>query len=243
MQLGVLLTAYNCEETLEACLEPWRGHRVAAVSIPFKEYGVEKNNEATLKILKNHCEFIAREPKFVEESVARNLALSHLKAQKLDSFIILDGDEIYSKEDISKLESFVESQSDICWFSVNLKNYVFTEETWIDGFCPPRVFRFNYGGLMLDSFYWDNDIYYKDISNRNHNYKNISNIAIPKRICYPKHLTWLNNEKSKEKVRYQEKHFGQCSYRWNEESNQLEFNTQYYSSLNLPVPALHKDLR
>lgn len=243
MKFGILLTAYACEDTLRRCLEPWIKLQfpISAVSVPFEEYkDVEQNNEATTEILIEEGLGIF-EPKFIKEHEARNLALSKLLESNVDYIWLLDGDEIYTEEQIKRIIEFVEAHEDICWFSIPFKNFVFDENQYVEGFCPPRIFHTNYQNCKLLKAYWDNDFLYS-YKDSEISYKQLSTLSIPKKISNIKHLTWLNNERSKKKVEYQMKHFkGVCSYAWNKAENKLEFNQDYYFSRSLLPPKIIRD--
>lgn len=244
-KIGILLTAFNCEDTLEECLKNWKNRDdcvIRAVSVPFEEYkDLEGDNSATLDILKKENIDTITEPKYIKEADARNLALKKLLSEGVSYIMILDGDEVYSKDDIDNLFKFVYYQDEICWFSINLKNYVFDNNHYIDNFCPPRVFKVRYYNLLLSHFYFDNDLVYLE-NQTPIKYKELSTLAVPKRFCYPKHYTWLNNDRSRKKIEYQNKHFnGICSYVWNAEKKCVEFNSDFYSKYGMKTPEIKLD--
>ena len=168
------------------------------------------------------------------ESQARNQCLEYLLHSDVDLIWLLDGDEFYSVDQIREIIYFVEKRmtETNSYFSINFKNHVFDGVEWVDGFCPPRIFfKKIHGGI--DQFYWDNDITYLDGTN----YKVLNEIKIPRETAHIRHMTWLH-ENGKEKYEYQVKHFGQCSYKWNYETEKLEFDLDYYEKHSLPVPEL-----
>lgn len=237
MKLGIVFCAYNEKEyvleSVNAFIEAKKRHNIviADVSIPFKEYNKTEYSileDGTVKIIidlanQGLIDKVFIEPKFILESEVRNLALEYLKEQKCDYIFIVDADELYSQEDIDKIVNFIKFNNLIDCFKINFKNYIFDGNEWIDGFCPFRIFRTLASGGIKE-FYWDNDVIFH--SGKKH--EELSTIIIPKNISHIKHMTWVNN-KGKRKVEYQMKHFGLCSYKWNEKKQTLEFNEEYYN--------------
>lgn len=249
--IGVLLCSYNCADTLEACLVPWLelkkelGLVISAVSVPFKEYRdfditIDNTRELLDGYLARHdIDFLTTEPQFIDEAAARTLALRPLLSSGVDLIFILDADEVWTIKEICATLDFI-NQVDATWYAVNYKNLTFSESSYIEGFCPPRIFRVTYGGLRLDRFYFDNDILYAD-NGHEVDYKNLPKGIVPKFRAFPKHFSWVG-EKTKQKVEYQLKHFGGlCSYRWNDITNSLEFDPSYFQKIGKPIPKLHKD--
>jgi hypothetical protein len=256
MKIGVLLCAFQCEEHLDGVLKPWMEAQInndiviSSVSVMFSEYAdmqFNQDNTATKEKLvsysgqkqgiKYHYFGVGSQ----SEAKARNLALEPLKNENCDVIWLLDGDEYYTLEEINKIIGFVKQQKFVNWFGINFKNFVFDGTVWVDGFCPPRIFRTEIGKYYkLDEFYWDNDIHYKSQSGDGLiSYKELASFNIPKGFAHIKHLTWLNNEKTKRKVEYQIKHFGHCSYRWNKEKNILEFDPDFHAKHRIPIPKLN----
>ena len=126
-------------------------------------------------------------------------------------------------------------------FKISLKNHVFDLDHYLEEpFCPPRIFKTNINNnLFLEGFYWDNDMCYKTKEDNNSlvSYEAIEELEIiPKEVAYIPHYTWLNDKIGKRKVEYQHKHFGHCSYKWNEEKECIEFDESFYKNQNLPIP-------
>lgn len=253
MSRGVLLAAFNCADTLDDCLKPWLevkeelGLVISAVSVPFAEYReiggpVDCTREKLDSYLASGCiDFLTTEPQFVAEAVARDLALRPLLSSGVSDVTLLDGDELYSVKDIRGLYKFVDKVDDVCWLSVPLKNIVFDGQCWVDGFAPPRVFRTHYGNLTLEKCYYDNDFLYARDDGVEFDYKNLPKAVVAKAVCHPRHMTWLNSERSYRKVEYQRQHFGHCSYRRN--GNSIEFDPDYYAKVGQPMPEIRYDDR
>ena len=264
MKIGLLVCGYNCHNNLDDRMNSWfklskeNNITISFVSARFKEYeelNINQNNTKTTQKLLEYfhngkIQFLEIPDKSLLEHEARNLALSHLKYEKCDLIWLLDAsDEYYTEDNILKILEYIKRGDNFFyyWFSIPFKNYVFNEKTWISGFCPPRIFRCKFGDTThceLDKFYFDNDVQYKltgDCLNNVISYKSLPNKKIPDSFLLNgiKHLTWLDNEISHQKVLYQEKHFGVCSYKW--ENGHLKFNEEYYNRLNITIPDIKKD--
>lgn len=269
-KIGLLVTAFECENELDEVLKPWTEYRnlgkddiiISVVSAQFKAYHELKigfNNEKTIEKLQQlFCNYTSDyqnttiqylntpdEP--LEEWGARNLALKPLLDEGCDLIWLLDADEYYKMEEIEKIVNRIhgEDAKFYAWFKLNFKNYIFSGKEWIDGFCPPRIFRTQIQNYKLNRFFWDNDTIYKN-SELEIEYKNLPSKEIGRNIAYIKHLTWLNNERSRLKCLYHEKHFGPpkgigCSYKWDEKKNCLQFNENYYKMIGQSLPSVFSD--
>lgn len=245
LKFGIAGCFYGCSEYLPEVLKPWfklkdeLNFEITAVNCLFSEYsalGSKNEDHATREIISNHpfdYTFISPVPQI--EKAARNSVLSYLLYKRVDFVWILDGDEFYTEQEIRNIVSYVEKNKDKYWFSINFKNYILDGKKWIDGFKPPRIFS-NILPLKIDQFYLDNDIVYAG----NIDYKSLSTLDIPKEEAHVKHMTWLNKN-GKKKIEYQIKHFGSCSYKWNEEKQELEFDLDYHKKFNVPIPEIRED--
>jgi len=271
MRIGCLATGFDCSENIDKVLEAWNalkqdktfGHELvfSVVYGQFAEYAElfgkqeVKKPEWTEKYSDLIDYFTLCEPD--SEANHRNLALKPLLDQNCDVIWLLDiQDEFYTVKNIKDIIGYILMNSYYCWYSVSLKNYVFDDKTFLlDPFTPPRIFKTSYNGFKFKKFAFDNDPVYIDQnktdlpgvnydydSTRYISYKQFSNIVIPQNVCFCKHLTWLNNEKSKRKILYQNSHFrGICGYKWNDKENKLEFNELYYRSIGQFIPYLGYD--
>jgi len=245
MKIGFLLSAFNQEEFILDCLKdlvPFcrdNGHIISAVSVPFKEYkGKNIHYDDTTKILKRllkdgDIHSVVDEPKYISECKARSLGLSMIKEHDCDFLFLIDSDEIFSHEDLTKIQAYVESSEFIDWWSISYKNFV-GEGYLKEPFTPPRVFKIKTRNLTLSHFYFDNDIIYKDEHDLDINYKSLANKIIPESIAWVTHWTWLSTEKNKQKVQYQLEHFGHCSYKW--EDGQIKLNDDFFYKNNVAKP-------
>ena len=247
MKAGIIYCGYNTEEYVIDTLTPWVEAKdffdikIAAVSVPFEEYRtLNQQQDNTTNILKNFykkgaIDALFTEPKYIKENIARNLSLEYLLQYNPEFIMLVDSDEFYTKDEIQKIFKITQDNKNIACLEINLKNYIMDGKTWSDGFHAPRVFRNDiYDGIK--EFYWDNDLVYNNGYSHNHN-KGL----IPKEIVHVKHMTWLNNEKSKLKIQYHLNHFGGCSYKWNEEKNSLEIDWQYYDYMGYKRPTIYHE--
>ena len=250
MKIGVLLSAYNSENYIDRCLEPWFNLKkelditIGCNSGMYKEYinlGFKPKNKGTLRKLVNYdLDFlISTGPNaLLGENDSKNSVLYTLK-NLCDIVWIVDSDEFYTETDIKNIINHINQTPEFDWYSINFKNYTFTEKTFIDGFCPPRIFRTDRNG-GIDKFYFDNHILY----NNGDVFENKSNKSIPRNIAWVEHYSWLNKDsRSKEKIDYQNQRFGGgCAFKWNEECQSLEFVKEFYEKQNLDIPILHETI-
>jgi FkbM family methyltransferase len=249
-KIGVLLSAYNSEYYIDECLQPWMELKgeldisFACVSGMYKEYidfGFKSRNKGTLSKLVNYeLDFLIStggSKCLMDENGSKNMALNALK-NECDLVWILDSDEFYTKQQIKNILNYIDFTPEYDWYSVNLKNSTFEKHLWIDGFCPPRIFRTDRND-GLSHFYFDNHIVYNNGDVFDHK----PNLNIPRNIAWVKHYSWLNSDtRSKEKVKYQELRFsGACSFKWND-SQKLYFSDDFYNSRGLEKPILHETI-
>jgi hypothetical protein len=252
MKIGIIYCAYNCKSFAEKSVEPFLIAKneniisaICAVSLPFFEYfEINQDKDDTTDFLLNlyknkKIDNIFTQPNYIQEHKARDLCLQYLKIIGCDTIWMVDGDEFYSTDNIKAIISFIEKKIEYVWYKINFKNYIFDGTKWIDGFCPPRIFRVQKDDFLLDKFYWDNDMTYKTNS-ESISYQNLKNLEIPKEIAHIKHMTWLHSN-SENKYKYQMKHFGDCGYKWNEEMKRIEINKAYYIKNKLEEPLIHED--
>lgn len=254
MRIGVLLCAYNCGETIRDCVKPWflakheiKEHEfiISAVSVPFAEYreiNKAEPDETTdfLDYMSMHgdIDYLVQDQLYISEAEARDMALSPLLPHS-DVVILVDGDEIYTLDQIRNIINFMVLDPWVSWFSFSLKNYVFNKNTYLlKPFTPPRAFRVKTGGYTINRFTWDNDIeYIHYVKGEQLSYRQLPTKIIPPSVAFIKHYTWLSNEKTRLKIEYQLKHFkGVCGYRWNSETNSVEFNPDHYQQIGESIP-------
>lgn len=260
MILGIIFCAYGMEkEMIEKSLNPWikynednkEGHKViiSVTSCSFLGFPSQNNTE-TLNCLDLYRErhlidsiFTSEEP--ISECEARNMPLKRLLELKVDVIVAWDSDEIVNNQEINYLISFLEQDknSKNYWHRIFYKNLTFNENTFVRGFNPARIFWRDKDLLYLVAYYDDNYVYYSDGWGKI-DCRKLENSSIPIENFEPFHFSWINNERSKNKVKYQIEHFGggnpnACSFKWNEIENKLEFNLDYYKQHNKEIPKLY----
>ncbi len=259
-KIGILFCAYQCEDLLSKSLTPWinlkqnknrnnHSFDICVVSVPFEgfDHG-ETPKDNTRGILgqaahNGEIDHVIVTDKPMKEVDARGLALKYLKEYSGSQIIwMVDSDEVYTEKDINNILNFVESNPFVTWFKVSLKNLVFDNNHYLEEpFTPPRIYRiFTSGGYIAEGFYDDNNIYYKrpfesslpdNISD-----KEFSSLTIPKTVAFVPHVSWLSNERSKRKIAYQISRGWKCSFEWDDQTNSLIFNEDYYRARGLAIP-------
>ncbi len=244
-KIGLLFTAYNCENYINSCLDPWiklkekHNIKIAANSGMFSDYkdlGFENKNQGTLDKLNQYKfdYFIKTDDQnLLDEDSSRNKCLNYLiNEQNCDLIWILDADEIYKELEIENIINYV-NKNDALYYSVNFKNYLFTKDYSSD-YLPPRIFWTNKNS-GIKKFHFDNHITYNDNS--------VSEVfphhEIPKDVAYVDHYSWLaEDSRTKEKIIYQNKRFAgeenaKCAFVWDNNYNCLLFNEYFYQKRNL----------
>lgn len=270
MKIGVIFCAYGNPDYVEPCLAPWIKLKekydivIAAVHGQFKEYheaGIEDDDSITidklcrlkldneissLYIQNSKARLSSGPAEFIYETEAeiRDKGLQYLLKENCDIIWLLDLDEFYTEEQIENTIKYIDEGENkyFSWFKIPMKNYILDGKQWIDGFCPSRIFKVQSIRYKLNKFYWDNDLEYLDDYDNIVDYKKLPNKSVPKNIINLgiKHMTWLHSN-GKNKVLYQLKHFGSCSYKWNEEKQELGFDLDFYSKNHMDLPIIYKD--
>jgi len=251
MKIGVILIAYNTSKYVDECLSSWMKLKskyditIGCVNGMFKEYvklGINsEKNKLTLKNLINYdIDYLisTSETILVDEIFSRNIILNLIK-KETDIVWILDCDEFYTECDIENILNYISSTPEVDWYSINFKNYIFTNKLFISGFCPPRIFRTDRNG-GINEFYFDNHINYNDGTDLT---KHL-NYSIPRNIAWVKHYSWLSDDpRSKDKISYQNYRFSNgCNFKWNYELNCLQYDEEYFVKVNEEKPVLTEEI-
>lgn len=239
MKIGLIVVGRNMEEYFGACLAPWlraRGGRlldhefmIAGVCVPFMGFPEQEDDGTGERFeelyRKGDIDLILHQNGAMPETEARGRALNNLVAHHCDLVIQVDLDELWTYKEIERVLRFVEGEPLVAWFKVCYKNLVFTEDQWLkDPFTPARIFRTKVGGYKAHSFYADNNILYGGTITRDlKRDEDFSHLTIPMHVAHVKHLTWLQDNRSKLKVEYQTARGWQCSFAW-DEAKGLIFN-------------------
>ncbi len=252
MKIGLLCNFYGFPQYTERCLKAWKNidevYKVAVSSYQYKDYvdcGWNFDDTETPKqLLSDHRGFIDYIciGKDANDSYSRNAPLQHLLANNVDFVWLLDQDEFYSEEDIRGAINYIKNSEKVPTYKINFKNFVFSEDQYVDDFNPPRIFCANVNGQKtLSHFFYENDVMY-NIDNKFIEYKELPISSIPKEDCHPDHFSWVGSpEFLQAKVRYQLKRYnGICSYKWDYSNNCLAFNEDFFSKFNQEKPIIKK---
>jgi len=253
MKIGIVLTAYNVDDYISQCLRPWLELKkdynllISCNSGMFKDYhqlGFKEKNENTTSILVNSkLDFLVTTngENSLDEDYSRNLCLSFLNRNNCDIIWVVDGDEIYSKNEIKNILDFIIKNPEHSSYSIEFKNYTFHYPYFTKGFRKPVIYRTNFND-GISHFTFDTYIQYNDGTH-------IDNILkccpIPKSICFTNHFSWLESDtRTLEKIKYQNiRYFGEehsrCAYMI--KNHELKFNNKFFTDRGMEIPILYKE--
>lgn len=250
MKIGIIFTAYNMASFVERSLSPWIHARhckmdgneyvISASSCPFSGFPSQRIDD-TSEILhgmhsRHEIDYLLLGNDEKPETDSRTFSLKLLLSRECDVVMQVDADEIYTTEQISGIFKFVSDNPDMCWFSGCLKNYVFNEKTYLaEPFRPPRIHRTKFLAFSALSFYDDNNIEYTNGYPRPIKDVVFCNNIIPQSVAWTDHFTWLDNERSRQKVEYQKARGWECSFDWDYSSGHLKWNDKFLAK-NGSVP-------
>lgn len=263
-KFGLIFCAYGIPEYVENSISPWIKLKdklnitITACHGLFKEsfengvidddfatqsklIELKKEGKIDYLYLQNKYDNLNDGPKYETEAKIRDYCLQYLLENNVDYVILWDLDEFTTEQEIENLINYIQKPENKFYYSFNIeyKNLVFTESQYIEGFTPPRVFKVDAGPYRIKEIYWDNDVsYIGKAAGDVQSYKNFAAKVVPKQVIFPLHKSWLSNERSLIKKNYQTKHFGACSYKWNHDKNELEFDLDFYKKHNIPVPTV-----
>lgn len=263
MKIGIIAQGKNCADVLDEVLKPWielfqeLDIHICLVTSTFKE--MEKigepieNIDGTWNLMESYASRFhknisaVRFENYTTEAESRERARQVLMAKDIDVDLIwlLDlSDEFYTKEQILNILKFVKSESFCAWFGISFKNYIFDKKTYLKKpFTPPRIWRTQLDEYKLSECIYDNDFSYKTGDGSEISDKRLPNYIIPHSYAWIKHYTWLNDERSRKKVMYQNHHFSHgagCFLDWVDD--QLVWNKSYFEKTKEPVPEVIKEL-
>lgn len=255
MNIAVGLVGYECAEHLKNALAPWlelkkRGHNIfislvhgifpETYSLGYPVLSTDGSHilmeELKLNGEVDHVQ-ICVDPLY--EYQLRNLNVEAAKAsgQNFYYFWLLDHDEKYTIEEIEAAYKFAEEQEHkgFEWFKINFQNYVIKKGCWVDDFSAPRIWNFS----ILDKFYYDNEVLFTNGEKASEN----NGTLIPKEIgVFPRHDSWLGSKSYlQRKIMFQRVHYSACSYKWNNSTDSLDFDYNYYFTTGKEIPILHYD--
>jgi len=256
VKIGVSGLGYQCGEHLNEVLQPWFDLKISPthevlISVAhgiFPElYAISQRDpeppDGSIASLQEYLAdgrldalFVSPEPKY--EWDLRTCTLPVLVERQIDLLWLLDlQDEIYSVREILSIIDFVESHQGMIWFRVNFKNYAFAPNCYVEDFVVPRIWRARKPSTIR-CFHYDNSITYEDGQKQ----ESLPHCTIPRNLAFPRHLSWVGTPQYlKRKIRFQNIHYGICSYKWDEERNCLQFNEDYYLRFKKQKPEVHRE--
>ena len=266
IKLGIIYTSYGMPEYIVKSLLPWIKARreydikIAGLNAQFKEYHemgiVDNDTDSEYKLMiaynKNlidHLEIQRIDEgmdnvKYETETQIRNRGLQFLLKQDCTHILIWDGDEVISEEEIDNLFKYLDKEENQFTpiYKIEYKNLINDENHYIRGFNPKRIWKVDLGEWKLSQVIYDNDFsYIYKLTGEPASDSNFAINQIPTNIINPLHYSWLNNERSKNKINYQLKRWGICSYKWNSQDNKVEFDYDFYRKNGLDLPVIYKD--
>lgn len=251
MKIGLILTAYDCERHIRDCLKPWLNLRNTIDLIisansgmfkPYKEFGFKEVNDTTRQILNDsNLDFLITTggDYLLDENSSRNMCLDYLKRQNVDLIWAVDGDEIYTEEQILNIIDFIKSTPENYSYFVNFKNYTFKYPYFTKGFHRETIYKTNVCD-GISHFHFDCDVTY---NNGKKCVELNKGIHIPKNLAFVDHYSWLSNDyRNHRKVIYQEDRFEgpsnkSCAFRV--DGDKLFFNKDFWHYRNLQIPNLN----
>ena len=253
MKVGIIFTAYNCDEYIERVLSPWVELRddlnlvLTANSGMFSDYvklGFKEKNEFTLQqLVKSKLDFLVTTSgkHLLDEDSSRSLCLDYLKKQNCDLVWAVDGDEIYTKEDIINVINYIKSNPEHDAYAIQFKNYTLKYPLFTKGFYRQTIY-WSDRQEGLSHFHFDVFMTY----NNGKRLEELNNFTyIPKDVAYINHYSWLSTDsRSAEKVIYQNQRYNgpegkRCSF--SIENNELVFNKLFWEDRNIEIPILHEE--
>ena len=256
MKIGIIYTAFNTDEYFARSLASWvearrtrlGGHHfvIAAVSVPFVGFETSQVDSTCSRMKREQGEgtidhlIVDRSP--MPETQARGEALKWLVAAGTDCTIMVDSDEFWTIEQIASILDFVIKNPFIIWFKVSYKNRVFTKDQYlVEPFTPPRIHRSYFEGITASGFWDDNNVIYNIEQGDQIRDIELPSLTIPISVAWVDHYTWISDSRSKEKVQYQMRRWGQSSFSWEDSRGGLIFNEAYYKARGQPLPEVAKD--
>jgi hypothetical protein len=260
ISIGVVNINYDCAKTLDLAFNPWREVKDGALKglvdnvwissrhVCFPEtaslgYPLHSTDGTIEKLDDLWADSVIDElliyPEPVEEQIAWSDNLPFLQSKNPDIIMMVNSDEIFTVNDITRIVEFIQRNGLTDFFRINFKNY-FGRGKYVDNFIVPRVWSNKRNGGVLN-FYKD------DLCTFVNGKKDVecSCMTIPKKLCFPAHYSWslppqYSDEENKKfvmrKLGFQKIRYVYPSYRWNEEKNELELDPTYYTRFGLAMP-------
>lgn len=264
MRIGVIAVGRDCADVMDAVLAPWleamgrHDIHMCLLTATFKDMGLPpKPDDATRVKMERYAtkyhdriSSVAFDQEATEAEVRdKGREVLMARDKRVDLIWLLDlSDEYYTIQQIDRIITFVERNSLMCWYRLSLKNYIHDDKTYlVQPFQPPRIWWVRYGDRVLSRVTYDNDCEYanKDGS------KPVADttlpcLTIPPNLAWVRHHSWLNDERSRRKIVYQETrwnppHGNGCSYAWDDVNKRVIFNASYYERTRQALPEVRRE--
>jgi hypothetical protein len=258
LKIGITCIGYECLEHVDRTLEPWlkiRNNEIKSDLIESVEIGIShgcfeetaqlgypiKSQDGTLEKFSamrssgqiDHL-FIHDNPKKEYDMWTENFVAMQ---ERIDMLVLLPIDEVWTVQEIENTLRFIQFNELADYFKINFKNYCIDFNTWVDDFIVPRFwFTKRQGGLK--GFYKD------DLVEYNNGKKDVqcSHLVVPTNLAFPKHYSWVGSkEYLQRKLKFQGLRYGDCSYAWDEATDRLKLNDEFYRKFGRPKPILKHD--
>lgn len=224
MKLIAQVLVYNEGDYLEAAIRPWldvceridifEGAFITTTNLGYPPRSTDKTIEIARKLeAENPYKIKLVQHNEYNEPILRN---NHLYQTVRDFgrddtvLFILDGDEVYSPEDVKRCIEQVESEKHINRWWISMKNYISQSEYYL-GFRVPRFARLE-KAVGFESY---NGIAYADGTRE----------ADILDVC-PSHYSWHPLGKAKRKIEWQRSLGWECSFKI--ENEKIALNEDYY---------------
>ena len=248
LKIGILGLFYNCADLLPEVLAPWLALKeagqpvvLAGINVQFTENAhlrFKDTDDATRRVLdgyRSRFDFLEFGKQPLKDEQARNVVLNYLLSQDVDAVWIVDGDELYTPEQIRGLIEYVEKTPQFDYYHIPLDNILFDRVHFGVPFVPPRIFRTGRRG-GISHFTFENELQFKDGT---HIYSTVPGI-VPKRVAYIRHITWPKSS-AVDKICYQRQRFGFCPYTFDEKTGEIGVDPAYYALHKTPMPKMEGD--
>lgn len=238
MKIIAQVLVYNEADCLQQAIEPWvnvceridimEGAFMTTVNLGYPKRSTDGTIEIAKSLESKHLNVKFMEHNYWNEPILRN---DHLFWTCRDfgredtCLFILDGDEVYSPEDVKKCVEQVQAQWDTHnrWW-ISMRNYMGEKDFYL-GFRVPRFAKLK-NALGFDSY---NGIAYSD------GVRETDIIGVE-----PRHVSWWPLKKAKRKIHWQETALGwKSSHKI--EGDKVVFDDTYYQQTGKIKPTLYHD--
>lgn len=253
MKLGIVISNYNSVEFIDDFFKGWIAYifthpenqiGFSIIDTKFTDNNdnnsLNYSNDGSIEKLREYqksiIDYLTISDKQLTEWDARNLALKPLLEKDCDYILSTAFDEVFKSEDIEKIINYIQKDPFILTYRINYKNYVGTRITYIKGFNPKRIWKANDKNYKILGFHYDDDmkfIHYEEKIDEQLPIKTIPNLEID-------HYCWLDGERSRKKIEYQNSRAGwQCSYKY--ENGKVLIDEDWHRKRGLEIPVIYEN--